>query len=170
MKKWICFAAAALVTMSLICPALAVEAVYNDGKVTVSTESSGFFEILVDGIFVGRWVGTGMPRNTFVMELEPGEHRVRIYCPDDGSSETNTFIVEGPEQEEEQPTEAPATEAPVADPTATPDPAAPATEAPDTAPTAAPAPEKKDTVEPAKAATTEKPMKLPLHPPPLLRL
>ncbi len=98
MKKLVCFAAAAVMVLGMMCPAFAVEAFYKDGRVTVSTDDEGFYEIIVDGIYVGKWVGTGFHTNSFPMELEPGEHRVRLYSPDGDGGSSTTFIVEGPEQ------------------------------------------------------------------------
>ena len=138
MRKIVCAALALAMALCMVCPALAVDATYKDGRVTVYTDNDGFYEILVDGIFVGKWVGTGRPSNSFEMELEPGEHRVRIYCPDDGSSESNTFIVEGTPKATEKPTQAPSTPKPTAVPTTPAPTAAPAT----ATPTAAPATDK----------------------------
>ncbi len=101
MRKFVCLAASVILALGLICPALAVEAYYKDGKVTVSTDDEGFYEIIVDGINVGKWVGTGFHTNTFAMELEPGEHRVRLYSPDGDGGSSTTFIVEDPNQSEE---------------------------------------------------------------------
>ena len=99
MKKLICFAAAIIMMLGMVCPALAVEASYKNGYVTVSTGDEGFYEIIVDGIYVGKWVGTGHPTNTFAMELEPGEHRVRLYSPDGDGGSSTVFTVEGKKDE-----------------------------------------------------------------------
>ena len=93
MKKLICILAAAMMIALSVSAAYAVDATYHDGKVTVSTGDSGFYEILIDGMGTGRWVGTGMPSNTFRWELKNGEHTVRLYSPDGDPGSSATFTV-----------------------------------------------------------------------------
>lgn len=119
MKKLVCLLLAALLLAAGAGAALAdVSAVYNNGKVTVSTDEAGFWEISIDSVWVGRWVGHLMPRNTFSMELAEGEHQVSIFNPDTGQRQSASFRVGegGPEATE---TPADPTAAP-ADPTASP--------------------------------------------------
>ncbi|MBR4332590.1 MAG: hypothetical protein IKP72_07940 [Clostridia bacterium] len=114
MKKYVFLAAVMLVLILSVTAAFAVEATYRDGKITVTTGSSGFFEIIIDGTLTDRWVGTGMPSNTFSMKLEDGEHTVRLYSPDGDAGSSNKFWV----GEKPDDTPAPeATEAPEAEPT-----------------------------------------------------
>ena len=98
MKKLICLTISILLILGTLSTALAVDATYKDGRLTVSTGDEGFFEIYVDGVFVGKWVGTGLPSNTFPYELEPGEHRVRIFDYEQGTGSNTTFTVEGEKQ------------------------------------------------------------------------
>ncbi len=106
MKELICFAAVAVMMLIMVCPALAVEASYKDGRVVVSTGDDGYFEILVDGIWVGRWVGTGHSTDSFPMKLEPGEHTVKLFSVE-GGGDSCTFIVEAESQSDPQPTKKP---------------------------------------------------------------
>ena len=114
MKKYVFLAAVMLVLILSVTAAFAVEATYRDGKITVTTGSSGFYEIIIDGNLTDRWVGTGMPSNTFSMKLKDGQHTVRLYSPDGDAGSSNTFWVG------EKPADTPApeaTEAPKAEPT-----------------------------------------------------
>lgn len=73
--------------------AFAADATYQNGIITVSTGDSGFFEILIDGVGTGRWVGTGMPSNTFSWELAEGKHTVRLYSPDGDAGSSVSLVV-----------------------------------------------------------------------------
>ena len=101
MKKYVWLIAPLIMIVLFISSAFAVDATYHDGRVTVSTSDPGFFEILIDGAGTGRWVGTGMPSNTFSWELADGKHTVRLYSPDGDGGSSNTFWV-GPVQENAQ--------------------------------------------------------------------
>ena len=101
MKKLICLTIAMFAMLACMNVALAVDAVYNNGIITVSTSDSGFFEIIIDGTLTDRWVGTGMQSNSFSMQLENGKHTVRLYSPDGDGGSSNTFWV-GPVQENAQ--------------------------------------------------------------------
>ncbi len=128
MKKLFCLLLAALLLAACMGSALAdVYASYSDGKVTVSTDEYGFWEITIDSEWVGYWVGHLHPSNTFSMPLEDGEHKVHIFCPDEGRTITSTFWAG----------DAQPADAPDAEPTARPD--AGPTVKPE--PTAAPEPE-----------------------------
>ena len=92
MKKLVCLLLAAL--MLSAGTALAdVSAVYSNGKVTVFTDEEGYWEITIDTEWAGRWVGTGMPRNTFSMRLEDGEHQAFIYDQNSGRMLSASFWV-----------------------------------------------------------------------------
>ncbi len=116
MKKLLSLLLAGLLLAVCSSAALAdVSASYSDGKVTVSTDEYGFWEITIDSEWVGYWVGHLHPSHTFSMKLEDGEHKVRIFCPDEARTVTSTFWVG-----DAQPSDAPDAE-PTARPDANPD-------------------------------------------------
>ncbi len=111
MKKLLSLLLAGLLLAVCSSAALAdVSASYSDGKVTVSTDEYGFWEITIDSEWVGYGVGHLHPSNTFSMPLEDGEHKVHIFCPDEGRTITCTFWAG-----DAQPADAP--DAPDAEPT-----------------------------------------------------
>ena len=94
MKKFVCFFLAAALAVLCAAPALAdVTAQYNDGKITVSTDEVGFWEISIDNVWVGYWVGNLHPNHTFSMPLEDGEHTVSIFNVDSNSRRQAKFYV-----------------------------------------------------------------------------
>ena len=130
MKKIITLILASALLLTCMSTSLAVTATYHEGKVTVTTGNEGFYEIWIDGVGSGYWVGTGRPSNTFSIELADGQHTVRLYSPDGDGSETDTFwvgaeVTEGPTEEPTvEPTEEPTvepTEEPIVEPTAEPE-------------------------------------------------
>ena len=148
MKKLLIALAAAALLCCFASAALALEAVYHDGMVTVTTDGTGFYEILIDGENTNRWVGEGMPGNTFSWELEEHtEHQlILLSLKQDGLIGGRcSFWAGDPPAETPAPTME-ATEVPVAE-----EPAAEETPAPVPAETSQP--EAQPTEEPIAAAT-----------------
>ncbi len=156
MKKTACMLLALLLAFSASSAALAASVSYQDGKVTV-IQQDGTYMILIDGVNTGKWVGKGMPSNTFDYPLEEGtEHQlVLLSLAGDGNIGAMESFWAGPTPEPTpEPTLAPTaapTEAPSAVPTAEPTaepsakPAAEASEEP------AVTPEPEPTAEPTPA-------------------
>lgn len=148
MKKLLIALAAAALLCCFASAALALEAVYQDGMVTVTTDGTGFYEILIDGENTNRWVGEGMPGNTFSWELEEHtEHQlILLSLKQDGLIGGRcSFWAGDPPAETPAPTME-ATEVPVAE-----EPAVEETPVPDPAET--PEPEAQPTEEPIATAT-----------------
>ncbi len=94
MKKLFCLFLAAILIAVFAGTALAdVTAKYSDGKITVSTDEFGFWEISIDGVWVGYWVGHLHPNHTFSMQLEDGEHTVSIFNVDANKRVQSKFTV-----------------------------------------------------------------------------
>ena len=138
MKKLVSlFLAAALLVLCASGALADVSAKYIDGKVIVSTDEVGFWEISIDGVWMGYWVGNLHPTHTIAMELEDGEHTVSIFNVDANSRIQSTFYV----GEVPEPTEDPGQtggEEGGQDPAVTPKPTDVPTDTP--APTATPVP------------------------------
>lgn len=108
MKKLVCLLLAAVLALIMMSAALAgVEASYKDGKVTVSTDEEGFWEITIDDEWIGHWIGSGHPSYTYAMELEDGEHVAII--TNGGQRRSVTFWVGEPQPGGAQDTAAPET-------------------------------------------------------------
>ncbi len=65
-----------------------VYASYSDGKLTVSTDEKGFWEISVDNEWIGYYLGSALPSTAIPMTLEEGEHTVTITNPDENRNLT----------------------------------------------------------------------------------
>lgn len=158
MKRLVCALLAAMMLFSMAGMAAAeVSAVYEGDKMTVTTDDQGFFEILIDGVNTYRWVGTGMPGNTFYWELEDGEHSLVLLSLEDGAIGSSASFWKGeapaetqapaeselPSQESTaqpalEPTAAPAQNVEAQTPVPTAEPTAEPTQEPTAAPTDAP--------------------------------
>ena len=129
MKKNLLFLAVLTLLLALTATALAadVSASYNKGKLTVSTTSSGWFTISVDGVGTGRSLTPKVPSLTFEYELANGFHRVSISSMTAGSGSTTFEVTDG--KETPTPSYKPVW-TPTPDPSATKDPKATATPKP----------------------------------------
>lgn len=116
MKKAIC----ALLTLTMILAitgtALAadVSASYNNGMLTVSTTTDGWFRISVDGQGTDRSVTPRVPTLTFAYQLADGTHRISISSDIVGSGSTTIQVVNGVSVQGGSENAAQATEAPAA--------------------------------------------------------
>ena len=124
--------AALLVILPLTAMAASVTAVWQDGALTVTCGSDGFFQVLIDGADTGRWLGTGNYVYTWSIPADGREHTVTLYSLSYGTA-TATFLAG------EAATPVP-TEEPTAEPTEVPtqEPVAPVTEEPAAEPTQVP--------------------------------
>ena len=117
MKKMACILLALLLASSATAAALAATVSYQDGKVTVLQEE-GLYQVVIDGVETGKFVGSLMPSLTFDYPLEEGREHLLVLLSLSGDSSIGaieSFWV-GPTPE---PTAAP-TSAPTAEPTAVP--------------------------------------------------
>ncbi len=148
MKKSISFLAVVLILLCCIGAAMAAEvtASYEDGKLTVTTTTNGWYRILVDGVGTGFAVTPRLPSYTFEWPLTPGEHTITLSSDTDGWGSTTVYVAADPNNPIDIPTATPATPTPAptiepaADPTARPtdEPNEKPTETPTAKPTAQP--------------------------------
>ena len=64
-----------------------VSADYREGKLYVTTDEKGFWEIFIDNEWVGYWVGDRQPTAAIPTELGEGEYTVTIYNSDENRYE-----------------------------------------------------------------------------------
>lgn len=97
MKKIACFLLTAVMMAAIAVPALAadVSASYDHGKLTVSTSSSNWYRIVVDGVGTMRSLTPSVPSLTFEYELSDGEHRVGISSDVVGGGTITIKVVNG---------------------------------------------------------------------------
>ena len=89
MKKLVCLLLAAVLLAVWTGVSLAdVYASYSDGKLTVSTDEKGFWEISVDDEWIGYYLGNALPSTIIPMTLEQGAHSVTITNPDENRNLT----------------------------------------------------------------------------------
>ena len=133
MKKTVLFLTVLTLLLALTATALAadVSASYKNGKLTVSTSSSGWFTISVDGVGTGRSLTPKAPTLTFDYELSNGFHRVSISSMTTGSGSVTIEVTDGTVTP--RPDYKPSG-TPTPDPRATKDPKATATPKPTTVP------------------------------------
>ena len=157
MRKFFCFLFAAMLLISCVSFALAVNvsAYYNDGKVVVNGSDEGHNTIYLDGKGTGAWVGKGKTTAIIEKTLAAGTHSINLYDEFGDASGSCSFVVKGEEPTTTpEPTATPeptvtpeptATPEPTVEPTVTPEPTAEptATPEPTAEPTATPAPTKK---------------------------
>ena len=94
MKKTAVLMLAALMTLLLMSPALAVDvsASYSDGKLTVSTTTSGYFKIIVDGVGTGKTVTPSVPTITIDYPLSEGQHKISLQNDVRGGGSTTITV------------------------------------------------------------------------------
>ena len=97
MKKAACILIALMMTFSLAAVAFAadVSASYSNGTLTVSTSTSGYWMIVVDGKGTERALMPSMMTLSFSYPLSDGEHRVRISNDVHGGANTVIYIKNG---------------------------------------------------------------------------
>ncbi len=115
MKKKACVLLALLLAFSAANAALAASVSYQDGKVTVSQEE-GLYQVVIDGIETGKFVGSLMPSLTFDYPLEEGKAHMLVLLSLSGDSSIGAIesFWAGPTPEP--------TAVPVSDPAPTPEP------------------------------------------------
>ena len=131
-----------LMVTCFICSGLAasLSAEWADDVVTLHCGSSGYFQVLVDGVDTGRWLGTGRSSMTWKVPEDNKEHTASLYSVSYGTANVTFFAGKNDPEPE-------VTAAPVKEP-------AMETEAPT---------EEMDTVTEAPAQVTETPTKAPAN-------
>jgi len=116
MKKGIALIIAVMLLLTITSAALAadVTASYENGMLTVSTSTDGWFRISVDGAGTGRSLTPNVPTLTFEIKLSNGLHTVNISSDTSGGG-TTQFMVTDAAPAEPTPTAAPSN--PVVQPT-----------------------------------------------------